>query len=83
MGQIRGSMISNKKSLRLIQEAYDMGYAHGLVDGKNEKHVEIVNMLTKKLDGTDWLQEDPISVRDIVPLVSGKKKAASEEKVWG
>lgn len=76
-------MISNKKKLKLIQEAYDMGYAHGIADGKDEKHVEIVQMLTRKLDGTDWLQEDPIGIRDVVPLVKGEKPAMINENVWG
>ena len=76
-------MISNKKSLKLIQEAYDMGYAHGKHDGKDEKHMEIVRMLTIKLDGTDWLQEDPLHIRDIVPLVKGEKTTKTNENVWG
>jgi hypothetical protein len=76
-------VISNKKKLKLIQEAYDMGYAHGLVDGKDEKHVEIVQMLTKKLDGTDWLQEDPLRIHDVVPLVKGELPTNKNENVWG
>jgi hypothetical protein len=77
-------MISNKKNLELVQKAYDMGYAHGLADGKDEKHMEIIRMLTVKLDGTDWLQEDPLHIRDIVPLVEGQaKKPAPSENVWG
>lgn len=76
-------MIFKKKRLQLIQEAYDMGYAHGVADGKVEKHGEIIHMLTKKLDGTDWLQEDPIDIRDIVPLVKGEKAVKTNENVWG
>lgn len=69
--------------LKKIQEAYDLGYSHGIADGKIEKHGEIIHMLTKKLDGTDWLQEDPIDIRDIVPLVKGKKLSETKENVWG
>lgn len=76
-------MISNKKKLKLIQEAYDLGYAHGLVDGKDEKHVEIVQMLTRKLDGTDWLQEDPLRIHDVVPLVKGELSDTKDENIWG
>jgi hypothetical protein len=43
-------MMFKKKKLKIIQEAYDMGYSHGVADGKIEKHEEIVHMLTKKLD---------------------------------
>lgn len=75
-------MISNKKKLRLIQEAYDMGYAHGIADGKVEKHGEIIHMLTTKLDGTDWLQEDPITIRDIVPLVKTGDVKKNAINVW-
>ena len=76
-------LISNKKSLKLIQEAYDMGYAHGIADGKVEKHGEIIHMLTMKLDGTDWLQEDPVDIRDIVPLVRGEKSSKTTQDIWG
>lgn len=76
-------MIFKKKRLKLIQEAYDMGYTHGVADGKVEKHGEIIHMLTKKLDGTDWLQEDPVDIRDIVPLVKGEKTTKTKEDIWG
>ena len=76
-------MISNKKKLRLVQEAYDLGYSHGLADGKDEKYVEIVQMLTKKLDGTDWLQEDPLRIHDVVPLVKGELNIDKQQNVWG
>ena len=59
-----------------------MGYAHGIADGKVEKHGEIIHMLTKKLDGTDWLQEDPVHIRDIVPLVKGEKVFKSSGSIW-
>lgn len=59
-----------------------MGYAHGIADGKVEKHGEIIHMLTKKLDGTDWLQEDPISIRDIVPLVKTGVPKNANTNVW-
>ena len=76
-------MISNKKKLQLMQEAYDLGYSHGVADGKDEKYVEIVQMLTKKLDGTDWLQEDPLHIHDVVPLVKGELVTGKPQSVWG
>jgi flagellar biosynthesis/type III secretory pathway protein FliH len=69
------------ENLKLIQQSYDLGFMHGLEAGKVEKHHEIISMLTHALDNIDWTREEPIQVRDIVPMVKNHIPKA-EEDVW-
>jgi flagellar biosynthesis/type III secretory pathway protein FliH len=67
--------------LRLVQQGYELGYKHGIEAGKVEKHNEIISMLTYNLDNIDWTREEPIQVRDIVPMVKNHKPKIDED-VW-
>lgn len=67
--------------LRLVQQGYDLGYKHGFEAGRVDKHGEIVQMLTYNLDNIDWTREEPIQVRDIVPMVKNHKPKV-EGDVW-
>lgn len=67
--------------LRLVQQGYDLGYKQGIEAGKVEKHNEIIAMLTHTLENIDWTREEPIQVRDIVPLVKNHVPKNNED-VW-
>lgn len=67
--------------LRLVQQGYELGYQHGIEAGKVEKHNEIISMLTYNLDNIDWTREEPIQVRDIVPMVRNHVPKKPED-VW-
>jgi flagellar biosynthesis/type III secretory pathway protein FliH len=67
--------------LRLVQQGYELGYKQGIEAGKVEKHNEIIAMLTHNLETIDWTREEPIQVRDIVPLVKNHRPKTNED-VW-
>lgn len=62
------------KKLQLIQQAYDMGWNHGHEAGKVDGHYEVMDIIAKKVEPLDWLQESPIEVRDILPLIKSETK---------
>lgn len=66
--------------VRIAQSGYDLGYKQGFEAGKIEKHGEIVQMLSYKLENIDWLREEPIQVREIVPMV--KQHKTETRDVW-
>jgi hypothetical protein len=67
--------------LRIAQQAYDLGYKHGHEAGRIDKHGEILQMLTHNLDNIDWTREEPVQVRDVVPMVRNHKPKV-EGEVW-
>lgn len=67
--------------LRLVQKGYELGYRQGIEAGKVEKHNEIIAMLSYNLENIDWTREEPIQVRDIVPLVKNHRPKTNED-VW-
>lgn len=70
-----------KWRVRLIQKGYELGYKQGIEAGKVEKHNEIIAMLTHALESIDWTREEPIQVRDVLPMVKNHKPKAHED-VW-
>lgn len=65
-----------KWRVRLVQKGYDMGWEHGYEAGMYEKRNEIIDLLSSHIERVDWLQETPIEVKDILPIV----KNHTEEK---
>lgn len=79
--KLKFNLPSLSKWRESIEKAgYELGYKHGFEDGQEDKHKEIVNMLSFKLDTIDWLREDPIQIREVVPMV--KKYKTIKEDVW-
>jgi hypothetical protein len=68
-----------KWRVKLAQAAYDRGYAHGVEAGKIEKHNDILSLLNHSLESIDWTREEPIQVRDIIPLV---KEHKTKKDTW-
>lgn len=67
----------------MIQQAYDLGWKHGHEMGKVDGQYEIMDIIAKKVEPIDWLQEHPIEVRDILPLIKSETKVKpSTESVW-
>lgn len=62
------------KKLELVQQAYDMGWKHGHEAGKVDGHYEIMDIIATKVEPIDWLQENPLEVRDILPLIKSETK---------
>lgn len=58
-----------KWRVRLVQKGYDLGWQHGFEAGKIERQDEIIGLLTEQLDGIDWLKEEPVRAKDIIPMV--------------
>lgn len=63
-----------KWRLRLVQQGYDLGWKHGHEAGKLDGHYEVMDIIAKKVEPLDWLQENPIEVRDILPLIKSETK---------
>lgn len=70
-----------KWRVKIVQKAYDLGYAHGIEAGKVERHNEILSLLTHNIESIDWVREEPIQVRDIIPMVKNHKEVV-EADVW-
>ena len=58
-----------KWRLRLVQKGYDMGWQHGYEAGMVEQKNQIIDLLSSHIENIDWLQETPLEVRDILPIV--------------
>jgi hypothetical protein len=61
--------LRKSKLIKQLQEAYDLGWKHGHEIGKVDKHNEILGLLVDNIETINWVKEDPIEVRDIIPLV--------------
>jgi hypothetical protein len=73
--------------VRLAQQAYDLGFSHGIQVGKKDKHNEILEMLNHNIETIDWVREEPIQVRDIIPMVENHEAKEDnwenfKEKSW-
>ena len=64
--------------LKLVQKGYDLGWEHGFEAGQVEKSHEILEVLAHNIESINWLREEPLEVRDIIPMV---KKSQEEERV--
>ena len=68
-----------KWRVRLVQQGYDLGWKHGYQAGMDEQHKQIIDLLNDNIHGVDWLKEEPIELKDIVPIV--KEHVADKELV--
>lgn len=66
----------------MVQKAYDMGWNHGHEAGMKEKHNQIIGLLVDNIESIDWLKEEPILVRDIIPMVKGYKEEDLIPNTW-
>ena len=67
-------MAVRKKKLQELQEAYDMGFEHGRKAGMTDRQYEIINLLTESIESIDWINEDTMEIRDILPLIRNSVK---------
>jgi hypothetical protein len=58
-----------KVRLRIVQKAYDMGWDDGYEAGMREQKNQIIDLLSSHIENIDWLQETPLEVKDILPIV--------------
>lgn len=63
-----------KKKLEELQEAYDMGYEHGRKAGMIDRQHEIISLLTDNIESIDWINEDSLEIRDVLPLIRNSVK---------
>lgn len=63
-----------KFRLRIVQKAYDKGWEHGYEAGMLEQKNQIIDLLSSHIENIDWLQETPLEVRDILPIVKNHKE---------
>jgi hypothetical protein len=69
-----------QKQQRLVQSAYDLGYDHGLESGKKEAYNEILSVLNHNIESIDWTREEPLQVRDIIPML--EKHNNAKDDTW-
>lgn len=62
------------KRAEMVQQAYDIGWKHGHEVGKIDGQYEVMDIIAKRIEPLDWLQENPIEVRDILPLIKSETK---------
>jgi hypothetical protein len=74
MGTIKKIRNLFKWRVRLMQIGYDMGWEHGYEAGMVEQKNQIVDLLSNHIENIDWLQETPLEVRDILPIVKSHKE---------
>jgi len=63
-----------KWRVRLVQKGYDMGWEHGYEAGLVEQKNQIIDLLSSHIENIDWLQETPIEVKDILPIVKNHQE---------
>ena len=63
-----------KWRVRLIQKGYDMGWEHGYEAGMVERKNQIIDLLSSHIENIDWLQETPLEVKDILPIVKNHQE---------
>lgn len=71
-----------KWRVRLVQQGYDLGWDHGFEAGAVERQNEILAILSHHIDSIDWLREEPLDVRDIIPIVKKSLEEVKEEITW-
>jgi hypothetical protein len=69
-----------KWRVRVVQQAYDLGWKHGHEAGKIDRHNEILGLLVDNIETINWLKEESLEVRDIIPMVRNHK--VDEGTVW-
>jgi hypothetical protein len=74
MGTIKKIRNLFKWRVRLMQIGYDLGWGHGYEAGMVEQKNQIVDLLSNHIENIDWLQETPLEVRDILPIVKSHKE---------
>lgn len=62
-----------KRRLKIVQEAYDLGWEHGYQSGKQDKHHEIVELIVDNVESIDWLKEEPYMAMDVLSMVKNHK----------
>jgi len=72
-----------KWRLRLVQQGYDLGWEHGFEVGQIEKQHEILEVLSHNIESINWLREEPLEVRDIIPMIKKSQEVVREEVTWG
>ena len=79
-------MIRNlfKRKLKLVQQAYDMGWNHGYNIGKKDNHHEIIELLVDNIESIDWLKEEPMQAMDVLTMVKkhNAKELAVDNDEW-
>jgi hypothetical protein len=63
-----------KWRVRLVQKGYDKGWDHGYEAGLVEQKNQIIDLLSSHIEKIDWLQETPIEVKDILPIVKNHQE---------
>jgi len=63
-----------KWRVRLVQKGYDKGWEHGYEAGMVERKNQIIDLLSSHIEKIDWLQETPIEVKDILPIVKNHQE---------
>ena len=51
-----------------------MGWEHGYEAGMVERKNQIIDLLSSHIEKIDWLQETPIEVKDILPIVKNHQE---------
>ena len=64
--------------LRLVQDGYDLGWEHGYKSGLIEGQNKVVEFLTDNIETIDWLKEEPLGIRDIIPMVKNYEEEVKE-----
>lgn len=65
-----------KRRLKIVQQAYDLGFEHGYGVGKKDSHHEIIELLVDNIESIDWLKEEPMQAMEVLTMV--KKHNAPE-----
>jgi hypothetical protein len=65
-------LIPNKIKLGLVQMGYDYGFDHGYDLGKKDRENDIIHLIESQTENMDWLNENSLEVRNIVPLIKTK-----------
>jgi len=60
--------------VKLVQQGYDKGWEHGYEAGMVEQKNQIIDLLSSHIEKIDWLQETPIEVKDILPIVKNHEE---------
>jgi hypothetical protein len=71
-------LIPNKVKLGLVQMGYDHGFDHGYELGKKDRENEIIHLIESKVENMDWLDDNTLEVRQVVPLIKTKEPVVPE-----
>ena len=60
---------SLKWRVKLMQRGYDLGYEHGYANGMRDKEHDIIHLIESKIENLDWFEDNPLELRQVVPLI--------------